>query len=254
MALMAHAAIAQNGGIDGDLALPRPSAVRGVAVVELFTSEGCSSCPPAEAVLGELSAAAEREKEPVYCLAFHVDYWNRLGWADPFSSAAFSQRQSDYARVYQMDQVYTPQMIVNGTTQFTGSDRAAAKRAIGAALLRHSPAQVSVGVKPGEAGGWVVDYSASEGASDAVVNVAVIEQGLVSNVERGENAGRVLRDPDVVRWFHTAKLGSGKRGRVALPALDEVDLSRASIVAYVQLPGDMAVLGAGAAPFPALKK
>ena len=96
----------------------------GFAVVELFTSEGCSSCPPADALLAEQVRDAREHGRPVYCLAFQVDYWNRLGWADPYSDAGFSRRQNDYAQAFQSDRVYTPQVVVNGTEEFVGSDRA----------------------------------------------------------------------------------------------------------------------------------
>src|SRR5271167_1475342 len=112
------------------------------AVVELFTSEGCSSCPPADAALAEMAANARKSGAPVFALAFHVDYWNYLGWTDRFSDAAYTRRQSDYARAFNTDQVYTPQMIVNGVDQFVGSDRDAAKRAIDAALAKPAPATV----------------------------------------------------------------------------------------------------------------
>ena len=95
------------------------------AVVELFTSEGCSSCPPADNLLGEIVKDAQKGQQRVYCLSFHVDYWNSLGWRDPYSDPAFSRRQREYARAFESVQVYTPQMVVNGSTGFVGSDRTA---------------------------------------------------------------------------------------------------------------------------------
>jgi hypothetical protein len=244
-------AAAQSGKVaSGESLLPAPAEVRGPAVVELFTSEGCSSCPPAEQVLGELSEAAGRSGEPVYCLAFHVDYWNHLGWADPFSSAAFSQRQSQYAQAFHADEVYTPQMIVNGTAQFTGSDRAAARAALGGALGRAGLAKLELSVRRGADGGYTASYAVAGAPAGAVVNVAVTEQGLSSNVERGENAGRLLRDPAVVRWFSTMRVDAQGRGQITLPALAGVNLHQATVVAYVQLPDDMKILGSAAARFP----
>ena len=92
------------------------------AVVELFTSEGCSSCPPAEALLNQIHPRAAKSGQRIYTLAFHVDYWDRLGWKDPFSEAAYSQRQNSYANGFGEDRIYTPQMIVNGRGGFVGSD------------------------------------------------------------------------------------------------------------------------------------
>src|SRR4051794_39591301 len=90
----------------------------GTAVVELFTSEGCSSCPPADEAL---AAAAKTYTGHVYVLGYHVDYWDRLGWKDPFSNAAWTDRQTRYADLFKLNSIYTPQAIVNGKTQFTGS-------------------------------------------------------------------------------------------------------------------------------------
>jgi hypothetical protein len=217
----------------------------GVAVVELFTSEGCSSCPPAEAVLGELSAEAEKSGRPIFALAFHVDYWNHLGWSDPFSSAQYSQRQADYSRAFGLDGVYTPQMVVNGKTQFVGSDRKAADAAIAQGLRRPAAATIQVSMATGADGRDVVRYVVSGGEAGAVVNVAVVERGLSSKVERGENAGRTLRDTNVVRWFKTETLARDGKGEAALPKADADEKKQMMVAVYLQRRTDMEVLGAG---------
>ena len=119
------------------------------AVVELFTSEGCSSCPPPDALLAEILEDARKDGRRVFCLSFHVDYWNRLGWTDPYSAPAFSRRQQSYAQAFKNDQVYTPQMIVNGTEEFVGSDRHRSRAAIDAALKR--PERVQINLRQGKA-------------------------------------------------------------------------------------------------------
>ena len=93
------------------------------AVVELFSSEGCSSCPAADLLVSKLTAWARQNNEPVYPLTFHVDYWNNLGWRDVFSRSEFTQRQAAYARIFKDQGMYTPQMIVNGSEAFVGSDQ-----------------------------------------------------------------------------------------------------------------------------------
>jgi hypothetical protein len=223
----------------------RPAAV---AVVELFTSQGCSSCPPAEKVLGELADAAARDGRPIFTLAFHVDYWNRLGWADPFSDAAYSQRQNEYAKAFRSEEIYTPQVVVNGRTQFVGSDRDAADRAIAEALAAPAKVAVKVAVDPKSQRGYNIHVALTGAKSDAVVNVAVVEQGLATDVKSGENGGRRLEQPSVVRWFTTVPAANA--GDVDMPALPGVRSDHASVVVYVQQPGNGAVLGAAAASLP----
>ena len=99
----------------------RVEGLKPVAVIELFTSEGCSSCPPADKLLAETIQQAEKSKRNIFCLAFHVDYWNRLGWIDSFSSKQFTARQKMYVEALNINGAYTPQAIVNGTTEFVGS-------------------------------------------------------------------------------------------------------------------------------------
>ena len=227
---------AAKGGDDGP----------GFAVVELFTSEGCSSCPSADALLAEQVRDAREHGRPVYCLAFQVDYWNRLGWADPYSDAAFSRRQNDYARALQSDQVYTPQMVVNGTDAFVGSDRAKSRKSIDAALKRPARARVKLSEKKADAGPLVLTYEASSVPKGAVLNVAVVERGLVSKVSRGENGGRTLRHENVVRVFRTLRLDESGKGSVELNLPADLVRKNASAIAYVQEAAAGAVLGASA--------
>src|SRR5882757_10188754 len=106
----------------GDALLGMRPAANGFAVVELFTSEGCSSCPSADALVAAVQK--ENKDQPVYILAFHVDYWDRLGWKDAFSDAAYSDRQRAYASWLRLSSIYTPQVVVNGRKEFVGSDAA----------------------------------------------------------------------------------------------------------------------------------
>ena len=215
------------------------------ALVELFTSEGCSSCPPADALLGEILQDARKQGRRVFGLAFHVDYWNRLGWTDPYSTAALSRRQQSYAQAFQNDQVYTPQMIVNGTEEFVGSDRRRARAAIEAALKRPGRAQVKLQQdEPSAHGSLALSYVVAGAARGAVLNVAVVERNVMSTVKRGENGGRTLHHENVVRAFQTVRLDNSGKGavRLALPA--DLVYSKASVIGYVQEADTGAVLGA----------
>src|ERR1700761_595401 len=125
---------------------------RGFALLELFTSEGCSSCPPAE----ELAAKIQQESagKPVYVLAFHVDYWDHQGWKDRYSDAAYSQRQKDYSSWLGTSDIYTPQAVVNGRREFVGSDERALRGALDKALSTAATARVTLSVRrAGAAGG-----------------------------------------------------------------------------------------------------
>ncbi len=226
---------------------PAGAAEQGLAVVELFTSEGCSSCPPADALLAKIAEEARGNGTPVHLLAFHVDYWNHLGWADRFSSPAFSQRQRAYAAARHSDQIYTPQMIVNGTAEFIGSDAKEAQRQIRAALQKPASATISLGARITPEGKVQLDYAVRGARDDAVLNLAVVEQDLQSNVARGENAGRVLHHENVVRSFKTVPLPKDGRGVSELFLPKGVDPHKLKVVAYVQKPHSGSVVGAVAA-------
>ena len=222
-------------------AAPAPQApLPGVAVVELYTSEGCSSCPPADAVLGALA----REAAPgVLPLALHVDYWDRLGWADPSASPAFSARQRAYAGALREARVYTPQMIVNGTAAFVGSRGADARRHIREALARPATARVALGA---EAAGRSVEVEARvEGApAGAVVHLALVRRAAEQRVPRGENRGRTLRHANVVRALHTVPLPPDGVARATLPLPDGLGAADVFAAAWAQRGPVGEVLGA----------
>jgi len=211
------------------------------ALVELFTSEGCSSCPPADRLLARLAAEARDSGEPVFTLSFHVDYWNYLGWADPYSDPAFSARQRAYSQALG-ETVYTPQMIVNGRRAFVGSDAARVRRDLAEALRQPALITLAAGVSPVTAEGvLLVSYAAPDLPEDAVVHLAVVERGLSQNVTRGENTGRTLDHENVVRVFETL---TAPYGKVHLNLPEVLNLANASLIAYAQDLKTMAVLGA----------
>jgi hypothetical protein len=160
-------------------------------VVELFTSEGCSSCPPADALLAQLASRPE-----VLALSFHVDYWDRLGWKDPFSMPAATRRQSRYAELLGIATVYTPQIVVDGKWQAIGSDSGEVGRALDAARRDADEVAVALSVDHGHA--RIKVGIGSEGVSGTVLLVG-FDRRRVSAVMRGENGGRTLTHVDVVR-------------------------------------------------------
>ncbi|MFC0506633.1 DUF1223 domain-containing protein [Micromonospora costi] len=226
----------------------------GFAVVEMFTSQGCNSCPPAEDVLSEIDHDARERGEPVYALGFHVDYWDHLGWADPFGAGAHTRRQEAYARAFGTGGLYTPQMIVNGSVEFVGSDRRRASTAIASALSQAAVTPLTLSVRDGAEGTpagrrVIVEYEAERLPPQAVLNVAAVERGLETDVARGENAGRRLRQDNVVRAFVSTAV-SAEQGRVHLEVPSALDARHSSLIGYVQSNGDGAIVGATTVDLP----
>jgi hypothetical protein len=216
----------------------------GFAVVELFTSEGCSSCPSADRVLIELARRHERG-EPIYCLGFHVDYWNKLGWTDGFSDASATRRQSAYAQRLELDQIYTPQMIVNGTTEFVGSNRKAADEAIRRALEQHPTHTVKLTTSPRNAArDLTVRYEITGPAEGHFVSFALVQRHGESQVTRGENEGRKLVHAGIVRAMQSAGLDQGLSSSVTLKSPDGVKASDLGIVGFVQNRATARIVGA----------
>ncbi|SCG50498.1 DUF1223 domain-containing protein [Micromonospora zamorensis] len=225
--------------------MTNPSTDGGFAVVEMFTSQGCSSCPPAEELLTEIESDARERGQPVFGLGFHVDYWDDLGWPDQFADAAYTARQEAYARAFGSGRLYTPQMVVNGTVEFVGSDRRRAAGAIASALA--TTAATTLTLSAPDVGGprVVLDYQVDQPPEGAVLNVAIVQRGLDSEIARGENAGRTLRQDNVVRAFTSVGAGA-EGGRMELTVPPDLDPRGATVVGYVQESGTRAVIGATA--------
>ncbi|HSO76006.1 MAG TPA: DUF1223 domain-containing protein [Blastocatellia bacterium] len=228
---------------------------RSPVLVELFTSEGCSSCPLADELLSRLEQTQPVEGAEIIALSEHVDYWNRLGWVDPFSSSEFSSRQSDYGSVFGLDDIYTPQMIVDGRIQFVGSNASKANDAISNAA-RESKADITIAPAKTTArasGEVALDIRVASLPSittgdTADVLLAITESGLRSNVSRGENAGRELTHTAVVRSLSNVGVtdpGSDSRSIKATAKIEKGwTRSRLKAVVFVQERRSRRVLGA----------
>ncbi len=175
-------------------------------VVELFTSEGCSSCPPADALLVQLSQKPSPGVDLIL-LGEHVDYWNHDGWRDRFSSAQFSQRQSDYEKHFHVAEVYTPQMVIDGHLQLVGNDVAALNRDVQLESAQAKTAQVSL---QWETGDHLKIGVQAPSTKHLHVFFAVTEDGLTTVIAGGENSGRTLQHAAVVRQLRD--VGSVKNG------------------------------------------
>ena len=230
------------------------TAPRRAVVIELFTSQGCSSCPPADALLTRLAS----EGAGVIPLAFHVDYWNRAGWRDPFSNHDWSQRQVAYSRALGLTQVYTPQAVIDGTSELVGSEEQRVRAAISAAASRPA-ATISLQVEPkGSRLQVIAEVERPEPlrSSWEDLMVAVYETGLVTAVGSGENGGRTLHNDYVVRSLRrAAKISPGDsprtRATATLALEKEWNRSALGVAAFLQDPRTLAISGAAALPLPA---
>ncbi len=182
-------------------------------VVELFTSQGCSSCPPADALLDELAG-----RPGVVALSLHVDYWDYIGWKDPYASPMNTARQQRYAEALNLRYVYTPQIVVDGRANVVGSHRAEVLEAIAAAAKRDRPIDITFGTSNG---GTVIIPEGHAPDEGATVWLAIYDREHVTEIKRGENAGRELRNANVVRSFE--RLGTWTGARLEIP----LDLSGA---------------------------
>ena len=193
---------------------------RAPVLVELFTSEGCSSCPPADRLLQQLDSHA-------IVLSEHVDYWNQLGWKDPYSSAQFTQRQEAYERQLGVDGPFTPQMVVDGAAQFNGSDASRASSEIGKAGARH---KATVKLSRSDAG---IDITVEDAPRSGNVYLVLADRTDSSQVAAGENKGRQLQHVAVVRSLK--KIGTVKRGQ-AFHKLVEMPREAAAqrVIVFVQ--------------------
>jgi hypothetical protein len=171
---------------------------KGFAVVELFTSEGCSSCPPADEAMSRL---AKEFPERVYFLAYHVDYWDYIGWKDQFGNADYTERQNKYAGVFKLNSIYTPQVIINGEKEFVGSRESQIRAEIEKALKKEKSAGIDLSAHKVQ-DKIAVTYQLSE-AGKNVVSIALVQLEATIDVKRGENKGHVLHHINIVRELKT---------------------------------------------------
>jgi len=252
--ILAFAAIA-------GLAVAQSHDSRVPVIVELFTSEGCSSCPAADHLLDRLDRSQPFSGVHIIALEEHVDYWNNLGWKDPFSAALYRVRQNDYAaRVFQTDNIYTPQMIVNGQAGFSGGDGLRAQTEITrAAQVQISVVDLKTALNATDSNlvDLTVDVSLPKTGKlhNSNVYLAVTESGLTTNVGAGENSGRRLAHAPVVRSFGViGKLDQKgtNTGHITNTLRLPADWQRANLraVVFVQERDSYKITGAGTIDLP----
>ena len=212
-----------------------------LTVVELFTSQGCSSCPPADAFLGELAT-----RRGLLALSFHVDYWDYLGWKDAFSSPLHTERQRGYAKRLGLRFVYTPQMVIQGTAQATGSNRGAVLAGIEESLDME---RIDFGLRLESSGNITVSLPEAPLGKEAEVWLVVFDRRHETPVRRGENSGRTIANFNVVRSFRKIATwrGAAKEIPAALPEMVQAggdSAGGASCAVILQAAGTGRILGA----------
>ena len=224
-----------------------PASAGQPVVVELFTSEGCSSCPPADALLTQLNRQQASGNAELILLGEHVDYWNYSGWTDRFSSSIYSQRQSEYVRQLHLASAYTPQVVIDGHLQTVGGDAAEVRRMIAQASNAPHPAEVSLRfVAPGK---MQVDVEDSSRGRQRVL-LAITENDLTTNVGGGENGGRVLKHSAVVRELHPLGTTSNGKFETTVDLAPKSDWKKQDLRAIVLVQNSSSGLILGAASIP----
>lgn len=216
-------------------------------LLELFTSEGCSSCPPADRLLEMLDRSQPVSGAVLIVLSEHVDYWNRLGWTDPYSSPLFTERQQEYVRHLHLDGAYTPQLVIDGQADFIGSD----ERAIRAGIVRaETRPKAAISVRAQRAGPEVrVSLEVGDRMRPADLYLALANDPAQSRVTRGENSGRTLRHVAVVRglvWVGTLPAHGAFAKELTLPLKNE-NAQPWRVVTFLQDSGSKQILGAAEA-------
>ena len=225
-----------------------PAAAQQPVVVELFTSEGCSSCPPADAMLTKLSHQRDTNIAKLILLEEHVEYWNNGGWTDPFSGPTYTQRQYDYTKELHLATPYTPQIVIDGHLQASGNNPHVVEQLILTAAKTPMPATVSLRqVSPDK-----LQVSVDNAAGPKLdVLFAVTEDNLTNDVRAGENSGRTLTHSAVVRELH--RLGTTADGKfektVNLPDKSGWKKDNLRAIVLVQNPSSGVIVGAAQVPY-----
>ena len=220
-----------------------PDSNNGFVVAELFTSEGCSSCPPADKLLEKIQN--DNPGKSIYVLAFHVDYWDHQGWKDRFSDAAFTARQRRYADWLKLETVYTPQMVLNGRKEFIGSYEGLITKTIANELGQPAANTLTLQTHI-EGSNLHVDFAATP-EKNAELVLALVQKTAISNVRAGENEGRQLTHVQIVRQLYTQDITNTKKISIELPA--DFNTKGFELVGFIQHKKDGRITAATKATF-----
>jgi len=220
---------------------------KGFAVIELFTSEGCSSCPPADALVARVQK--ENDDKQVYILAFHVDYWNSSSWKDAFSSSEYSERQKQYSRWLKLSSIYTPQIVVNGRTEFVGSEEATLRNAIKTNLQKAAKAELTLSDVKVNGEKASLQYHIAGQTSNSALILALVEKNATTKVKGGENGGHTLSHVQIVQKLKTVSINNDN-GTESIPLPHGFSPEKWEVIGFVQNTANGEILGATNAVFP----
>ena len=215
-----------------------------IAVLELFTSQGCSSCPSADRLLGTYAS-----REHIIPLSFHVDYWDRQGWKDPYSSHDYSRRQYSYDAALKAE-VYTPQLIINGQSEMVGSDASKIASTIKSALAQPPVATLTMNKVTESPGRLNIDYTVSGKIDSTKLNIAVVDRKTTTTVNAGENGGATLTGYNVVRDFLTVNKVLDGDNTTSIPIQAENYDPGMKVILYLQEKGNHKIIAASQAGLP----
>lgn len=205
-------------------------AVKGFALLELYTSEGCSSCPPADELMGRIQN--EYKDDNVYVLSYHVDYWDRQGWKDVFSNADYTKRQYNYAKFLGKEPIYTPQLIVNGKADYIASQETVVRNGIKSALSK--PVVTDLSLEANQANNNLnVNYNIEGIFKNSNLIIAIVQKAAKTNVKRGENANRILSHYQIVHHLQTLDL-KDKKGTVSIHLPKSFNTKDFEVIGFVQ--------------------
>jgi hypothetical protein len=219
-----------------------PGDNKGFALVELFTSEGCSSCPPADKLLEKLQQ--ENASQPVYVIAFHVDYWDHQGWKDRFSDRAYTERQRRYADWLRVESIYTPQVVVNGSGEYVGSDEARIVKAVNAAVNRMADNTLTL-TSQTENNQLKVNYELTGQTGKKALFLALVQKKANTQVKAGENEGRALTHVQIVRQLIPVNIKPSGSTTIDLPA--DYNKEGWELIGFVQHTGNGRITAAARA-------
>lgn len=208
-----------------------PESNKGFAVVELFTSEGCSSCPPADELVKKIQE--ENSNKPIYILAFHVDYWDHQGWKDRFSDRDYSNRQRQYASWLNVESVYTPQIVVNGREEFVGTNQQPIRQAIANGLEQEPVSTLTLNGKV--AGNKInIEYEGVGEEKKSELVLALIQKSAQSRVKAGENAGSNLSHVQIVRQLLRVATGKNNKKSITMDLPEGFIPKEYELIGFIQ--------------------